>query len=71
MIKAKVQRNQEDQEEEKESEENLSIYKDLYYLKDPVYYRQQVLQILMKISEATERQAQAMEELATPSKEDK
>ena len=52
MIKARKQSNQEEQEEEKESEENLSIYKDLYYLKDPVYYRQQVLQILIKMSEA-------------------
>lgn len=63
MIKGREQKNQEDQEEQ---EENLLIYKDLFYLKDEAYFRQQVLQILMKIQSSMEKQAQAMEDLATP-----
>lgn len=51
----------------KVEEENLQLYKDLYYLKDETFYRQQTLVLLDRI-------AQAIENLAfnsSPEEEDK
>jgi hypothetical protein len=53
-------------EEEQKSQEE--IYKELYYLGD-AYYRQNLLVILERIMLALEKQAVAMEKLATPSQD--
>jgi hypothetical protein len=56
--------------EQKIPEESSSdIYRELFYLKDECYFRQQVLTILDKMSVAMERQAMATEKLLVPSLE--
>lgn len=56
-------------EEEQKSLEEMQVFKELYYLKDPVYFRQQLLLLLDKIAVAQERQAEAMEKLSSEEEE--
>ena len=69
MIKENSQKKKELQEKDSQIRE-LQIYKDLHFLKDDPYYRQQKLILLERQTEAAERLAEATEKFNTHSSED-